>query len=107
MIAARLRSTLEATGYLVNGEPAAETVLLPQSAPGTRLRLLRPDAWWRSGSVHDFGGGIGASNLTASSRLLMGMASPWRTGSARSGILAAHAALGHLPGRDRPLQRVR
>ena len=64
MIAERLRSTLEATGYLVNGRPAANTVSLPQSAHSRWLPSLRPDAWWRSGWARDFGDHLGSTNLT-------------------------------------------
>lgn len=64
MIAEPLRKTLEATGYLIDGGPAADTVSLPRSAPTTQLRSLRPDAWWRSHSAEDFGANLGATNLT-------------------------------------------
>ena len=64
MISERLRSTLEATGYLVNGRPAANTVSLPQSAHSRWLPSLRPDAWWRSGWARHFGDNLGATNLT-------------------------------------------
>ena len=64
MIAEPLRSTLEATGYLVSGGPAADTVSLPWSTLPPRLPSLRPDAWWRSGSAQDLGGNLGATNMT-------------------------------------------
>ena len=64
MIAEPLRSTLEETGYLINGGPAANTVSIAGGTPAHRLRSLRPDAWWRSGPAHEFGGDFGAANLT-------------------------------------------
>lgn len=64
MIAEPLRSTLEETGYLINGGPAANTVTIAGRNPTHRLRSLRPDAWWRSGSAHESGGDFGAANIT-------------------------------------------
>ena len=70
MLAEPLLATLEATGYLVEGGPAAPTVSLQPStrSPGlghaARLRSLQPDAWWRSGPPGRFGGGFDPSGLT-------------------------------------------
>ena len=56
MIPEPLGRVLEATGYLLNGEPAARTVSVARSdthviTPSdvhTRLPSFRPEAWWRS-----------------------------------------------------------
>ena len=56
MIPDPLGRVLEATGYLLNGEPAARTVSVAKSdthviTPSdvhTRLPSFRPEAWWRS-----------------------------------------------------------
>ena len=56
MIPEPLGRVLEATGYLLNGEPAAPTVSVARSdthviTPSdvhTRLPSFRPEAWWRS-----------------------------------------------------------
>ena len=63
MIANPLRSTLEATGYLVNGGPAASTVSI-SPAPSRWLPSLRPDAWWCSASSLESGSSPGTTNLT-------------------------------------------
>ena len=56
MIPEPLGRVLEATGYLLNGEPAASTVtvagsdahVVTASEVHTRLPSFRPEAWWRS-----------------------------------------------------------
>lgn len=67
MLAEPLSTALEATGYLIEGAPAAATVSLQpsvRSSGAPRLPSLQPDAWWRSGGPRRFGGGFGASDLT-------------------------------------------
>ncbi len=64
MIQEPLSTALEATGYLVNGQPAARTVGLAGTAPPPRLPALSPDAWWRSGPVQDASGNWGPASLT-------------------------------------------
>ena len=49
-LAAPLRTVLEATGYLRNGEPAAPSVGIAGTDNHLRLPSFAPDAWWRSGS---------------------------------------------------------
>ena len=49
-IAGPLRTVLERTGYLNNGEPAAPSVGLAGADNHLRLPSFAPDAWWRSGS---------------------------------------------------------
>ena len=60
---ATLTRVLEATGYLVGGEPAAPSVAVAEPSivePGrhgwTRVPSFRPDAWWRSNPES---GGVG------------------------------------------------
>ena len=64
MIAEPLSRSLEATGYLSNGEPAAPTVILAGTAPPPRLPTLNPDAWWRSGPAQHVNGSWEPTNLT-------------------------------------------
>ena len=53
MIAAPLGRVLEATGYLVDGQPAAPTVILSGGSSSQPSRLsLEPDVEWRSKSAH-------------------------------------------------------
>ena len=64
MIVEQLRKTLEATGYLLDGQRAAPGVSLADSPTSPRLRTLSPDAWWQAGSPDGFNGSAGASKLT-------------------------------------------
>lgn len=53
MIAAPLGRVLEATGYLVDGQPAAPTVVLTGESSSQQNRLsFAPDVEWRSRSAH-------------------------------------------------------
>lgn len=53
MIAEPLGRVLEATGYLVDGRPAAPTVVLSgKSSPKPRRLSFAPDVEWRSRSAH-------------------------------------------------------
>ena len=63
MIPEPLGRTLEATGYLLNGEPAAPSVKLAGSGAGGWLPSFGPDAWWRSNPDADVWG-TSAANLT-------------------------------------------
>ena len=67
---ATLTRVLEATGYLVDGEPAAPSVGIAESSTleswrrgWTRMPSFRPDAWWRSNP--DSGGVGGEVGLRA------------------------------------------
>ena len=64
MIAEPLRTTLEATGYLLDGQRAAPGLSLVGAPNPPRVPSLSPDAWWRSGSSGAANGSAGASNLT-------------------------------------------
>ena len=63
MIPEPLGHALEATGYLLNGEPAAPSVTL--AAPGSQgwRPSFGPDVWWRSNPNGDVWG-TSAANLT-------------------------------------------
>lgn len=50
MSAQNLHEVLEATGYLADGEPAHDDVLLDAAARTERFRAFSPDALWRSNS---------------------------------------------------------
>lgn len=63
MIPEPLGRTLEATGYLLNGEPAAPSVKLAGSGAGDWLPSFGPDAWWRSNPDTNVWG-TSAANLT-------------------------------------------
>lgn len=64
MIAESLRTTLEATGYFLDGQRAAPGLSLAGGPAPPRVPSLSPDAWWRSGSSGAANGRAGASNLT-------------------------------------------
>ncbi len=64
MIAEPLRATLEATGYLLDGQQAAPGLSFANAPNPPRVPSLSPDAWWRSGSLAAANGRAGASNLT-------------------------------------------
>jgi len=64
MIAESLRTTLEATGYFLDGQRAAPGLSLAGGPAPPRVPSLSPDAWWRSGSSGAANGRVGASNLT-------------------------------------------
>ena len=64
MIAEPLRTTLEATGYLLDGQQAAPGLSFANAPNPPRVPSLSPDAWWRSGSLAASNGRAGASNLT-------------------------------------------
>ena len=64
MIAKPLQTTLEATGYLLDGQPAEPGVALAGAATPPRLPRLAPDAWWRRGLSGGSSGSAGVSNLT-------------------------------------------
>ena len=76
MIAEPLSRALEATGYLVNGEPAARTVTLAGAAPPPRLPTLNPDAWWRSGLAQGLNGSWEPTNLTVLFKFAEGTDTP-------------------------------
>ena len=63
MIPEPLGRTLEATGYLLNGEPAAPSVKLAGFGAGGWLPSFSPDAWWRSNPDANVWG-TSAANLT-------------------------------------------
>ena len=63
MIPEPLGRTLEATGYLLNGEPAAPSVKLAGSDAQGWLPSFGPDAWWRSNPDSNVWG-TSAANLT-------------------------------------------
>ena len=63
MIPEPLVRTLEATGYLLNGEPAAPSVKLAGSDAQGWLPSFGPDAWWRSNPDANVWG-TSAANLT-------------------------------------------
>lgn len=64
MIAEPLRATLEATGYILDGQRAAPGLSLAGGPTPPRVPSLSPEAWWRSGSSGAANGRGGASNLT-------------------------------------------
>ena len=63
MIPEPLSRTLEATGYLLNGKPAAPSVKLAGSGAQGWLPSFGPDAWWRSNPDANVWG-TSAANLT-------------------------------------------
>lgn len=65
MITEPLSRVLEATGYLVAGEPAAPSVSLVGNGLASRLRSLCPDAVWRSTTATNMNGTSGVVGLSA------------------------------------------